>query len=70
MNYLDLQLSTEHSWINYPGIVSILDRKTTVKDSIDDSCFIIDQDLQKAYIKKFLIDLENGSKRIMNNIFN
>ena len=69
-NYLDLQLSTEHSWINYPGIVSILDRKTTVKDSIDDSCFIIDQDLQNAYIKKFLIDLENGYKRIMNNIFN
>lgn len=69
-DYLDLQLSTEHSWINYPGIVSILDRKTTIQNSIDDSCFIIEQHLQKAYVKKFLMDLENGSKRIMNNIFN
>ena len=69
-SYLDLQLSTKFSWNNYPGIVNVIDHNTPIKHLIVEKDFKIDENLQKAYIKKFLIDLDNSSSRLMSNIFN
>ena len=69
-SYLDLQLSTKFSWINYPGIVNIMDDNTSIKYSIVEKDFKIVENLQEAYIKKFLIDLDKSSSRLMSNIFN
>tara|TARA_B110000008_G_C16731485_1_gene468920 strand:- start:169 stop:627 length:459 start_codon:yes stop_codon:yes gene_type:complete len=69
-SYLDLQLSTKFSWINYPGIVNVVDHNTPIKNSIVEKDFKVDENLQKAYIKKFFIDLDKSSSRLMSNILN
>ena len=69
-DYLDSQLSTQFSWINYPGIVNIMDDKTSIRDSISGNSFPMDKNLQKSYIEKFLVDLDKSSTKIMNIIFN
>jgi hypothetical protein len=67
-NYLDQQLSTEFSWLNYPGTVSIADYDSTVEELLTKIDFKNDESIQKAYINKFLIDLDKNSFRVLNTI--